>query len=389
MNVLHELQYAEDIKEGRVNGFDAKIVNGVEVNPKGKYPYATYAYGCGASLVAPNVLLCAAHCQGITKVRIGCHNVNQTDGDGCETHQVEEEIPHPQYNSETMDNDFMMLKLKTKSIHSPVALHSGPVNAGEDLVVMGWGTTSSGGSVSNVLLQTEVDALSNAECNNKYDGGITDSMLCASRSNGSTHYDSCQGDSGGPIIMKSTGKQVGVVSWGTGCADPRYPGVYARVSKQLPWIQSYIQKWSGGSSGGGPAPAPSPGGGGGGTGASSCKDKPGFMDAYGDGCSYYDEDTNECGVYGDEANDNGVTPNQACCACGGGSSTGPVPAPTPTPPPPSPPSPPSCDPPGWVDEDDFGCDWYTDEAPWGCDEYGNTPGSNNLTANQACCACKN
>lgn len=48
--------------------------------------------------------------------------------------------------------------------------------------------------------------------------------------------DSCQGDSGGPLIDPSTRKQVGVVSWGKGCADARYPGIYSDVSTALDWI---------------------------------------------------------------------------------------------------------------------------------------------------------
>ncbi|KAK3287289.1 hypothetical protein CYMTET_5194 [Cymbomonas tetramitiformis] len=53
--------------------------------------------------------------------------------------------------------------------------------------------------------------------------------------------DTCQGDSGGPLISMNGTVGVaiiGVVSWAYGCADERYPGVYARVSDQLEWITS-------------------------------------------------------------------------------------------------------------------------------------------------------
>jgi hypothetical protein len=108
---------------------------------------------------------------------------------------------------------------------------------GDDVKVMGWGVTNTNtGSLSDVLMEVDVSVVTNEKCDassdgsDSYEGQITENMLCAMDKG----EDSCQGDSGGPLVLGDT--QVGVVSWGIGCADPKFPGVYARVSKAYDWI---------------------------------------------------------------------------------------------------------------------------------------------------------
>jgi len=222
-----------------------QIVGGTEAEV-GSYPFQVAVLyngfqGCGGSLIAEDWVLTAGHCCGSDSVSIGRHNIAALDEDGAETIEVDYEIVHPRYNGFTLNNDISLLKLTRPSAFSPITWDDGSQDTsdGAPVTVIGWGTTSSGGPVSDVLLEVEVNIVENSQCNSDYGltTRVTDVMMCAA----SPGKDACQGDSGGPLFVKGTNStsdvQVGIVSWGFGCADPNYPGVYARVSEFDEWIR--------------------------------------------------------------------------------------------------------------------------------------------------------
>ena len=108
---------------------------------------------------------------------------------------------HPSFSWSTLDNDFSLLKLEdavdfcSHPHIRPVCLPTDTSNnfAGDDAIVTGWGTTSSGGSVSSTMLEVTVKVLSNNACKNNYaysSSDITNKMLCANVDGGGK--DACQ-----------------------------------------------------------------------------------------------------------------------------------------------------------------------------------------------------
>ena len=124
-----------------------------------------------------------------------------------------------------------------------VALPSAAFIPTANTTAVGWGRTSEGGSSSHLLLKVDVPYVTDEICNRAYSGRIKESMICAGVV-GEGGRDACQGDSGGPL-MCSTGATnflCGIVSWGTGCARPNYPGVYTETSYFSEWINSVIRE---------------------------------------------------------------------------------------------------------------------------------------------------
>lgn len=225
------------------------IVGGSVVQNPAKYPYFVRGNGCGGTLIHDDIVISAAHCNGaFSRLYIGSGST-LSDGNLEYRNPITSKMyVHPNFNSGTMEHDLMLFKVApvtTPTLKQSLAARkirlnfdgSYPAN-NQVLTTIGFGATSQGGPQSDKLRQVQVRAFSNSKCSASYGTpfkGAT--QLCAGVSGGGR--DSCQGDSGGPILAAGN-VLVGVVSWGYGCAQAKYPGVYARISADATWIKNTI-----------------------------------------------------------------------------------------------------------------------------------------------------
>lgn len=201
---------------------------------QGEFPFMVrLSMGCGGALYTKNIVLTAAHCvsgSGTNTSITATTGVVDLQSSSAIKVKSTKVLQAPGYNGKGRDWALIKLAravdLPTLPIATSIAYNNG------DFTVAGWGAAREGGGQQRYLLKAQVPFVDDATCQGAYGNDLVPGdEICAGFPQGGV--DTCQGDSGGPMFRKDTTGaylQVGIVSWGEGCARAGYPGVYTEVS---------------------------------------------------------------------------------------------------------------------------------------------------------------
>jgi len=231
----------------------SKIIGGHEAEPHA-YPWQVSfrqlgQHICGGSIINERQVICAAHCVDgqialFDSVVAGAHRLNLESGH--QKRNIEKMEANDNFDFQQLQDDISIITVtqpfEFNDNVQPVEMYKAStdeaVAPGTTCISTGWGLTTGGGLFPPQALQeVSIDILSFDECNDIFQGYITEGMICA----GKPGAGPCNGDSGGPLVCPDAEgklKLAGIVSFGeNGCTNA---GVYTRVSQYEQWISDRI-----------------------------------------------------------------------------------------------------------------------------------------------------
>ncbi|XP_071862139.1 clotting factor G beta subunit [Bombus fervidus] len=259
--------------QGNIATRTARLVGGQNAIPH-EFPWMVSisrkgGHFCGGTILNSRFVLTAAHClcsgssiipTGQLRISLGEYNLKGPEVPASKEERVTNVILHPGHKCGKYVDDIALLELarpiawseSVKPACLPVATGKPGYSAfgGELAKAAGWGWFGEDRSKykrADVLQKVEVRVIENNVCREWYASQgkstrVESNQMCAGHEEGGR--DSCWADSGGPLMIGSQAggniMVVGVVSSGVGCARPRLPGVYTRVSEYIPWITQHV-----------------------------------------------------------------------------------------------------------------------------------------------------
>jgi secreted trypsin-like serine protease len=207
---------------------------------------------CGGTIRDATHVITAAHCvagENARAISVVADVVSRAGAGATQVRTAAAITSSPLYTV-VAGHDVAVLTLAAPLVLGPdvAALPPAPVgdpDVGRKAIISGWGLmdpNSTAAAQPDELRWAAVDVEDPARCSGYASAFDADSMLCAGRTGGPVTTDACQGDSGGPLARVAAGAEgdptpaaadalIGIVSFGRGCGDPNYPGVYTRLTE--------------------------------------------------------------------------------------------------------------------------------------------------------------